>query len=809
VSLVAAFEGDEFDCVQWVNSVTAPLAQAQAGADAVETRVSELIVTLQTSAASVNATIDATVARALTGIPRSVREIERVRSEASVRAHKLDQVTAAQAHADAGTVSRGEAFVARLAALDSVKQRLEGTAALLRQARRVHESLSALPALLARVDPSSVSSSSSVPPDVIAASAADSLSAEIGDATRLASELRALERALATLRDVPHFDSARTTHLDATRRLEMALAPRIERALVSRDTAATRSLLELFDQMGASDAFVQLYYACREQEFEALWRTHAPDAAPDAPVLPRLQSFYDAALIALQQEARWLEQALPASMPPVVLAAFVVRALTSLAKPVSREIERAQTRLAAPKRLDALIEVRGVSQRFALAVCALVPERRRFDVHESALRPLRPAIAHYEELAYAQLNAEIEPLRIVEPAADADYGQTLRRCRSTLAPLFLAADGSVARCEQLTQLSSGAALLRAQQRVLTEYAAGIERVLAWARRKARLDVLAAASAPPPTVASASSVGAAPVDAENYDWTFLQGALELLSAAAEFSTRLQALEASVRDAMVAARDELLGTRSGDAAAAAAAAAPDAALRRDAARGAELSAVLRSLADGSRALPQAAASAATMRSSAQAFVFDTMLWFARQRLLEVPSQAQWTTAKSIDTSLPDFSLAPSAYVMQVGEHLLALPQQLAPHADVRAPDNAAWSIPLLLPATEHAVSAADDDDADEGARWARAWLGAVARQLMQLFVRKTLEIRALSQYGRAQLAADISYICNVVDALGIAADEQLRFVQRVCLTPPADVTKLLADAPATMQHIAKRLQSISQQ
>jgi hypothetical protein len=803
VSLVAAFEGDEFDCVQWVNSVTAPLAQAQAGADAVETRVSELIVTLQTSAASVNATIDATVARALTGIPRSVREIERVRSEASVRARKLDQVTAAQAHADAGTVSRGEAFVTRLAALDSVKQRLEGTAALLRQARRVHESLSALPALLARVDPSSVSSVSS---DVVTESAdsASLLSAEIGDATRLASELRALERALAALRDVPHFDSARTTHLDATRRLEMALAPRVERALVSRDTAATRSLLELFDQMGASDAFVQLYYACREQEFEALWRTHAPDAAPDAPVLPRLQSFYDAALIALQQEARWLEQALPASMPPVVLAAFVVRALTSLAKPVSREIERAQTRLAAPKRLDALIEVRGVSQRFALAVCALVPERRRFDVHESALRPLRPSIAHYEELAYAQLNAEIEPLRIVEPAADADYGQTLRRCRSTLAPLFLAADGSVARCEQLTQLSSGAALLRAQQRVLTEYAAGIERVLAWARRKARLDVLAAASAPAPTIASASSVGAAPVDAENYDWTFLQGALELLSAAAEFSTRLQALEASVRDAMVAARDELLGTRSGDAAAA-----PDAALRRDAARGAELSAVLRSLADGSRALPQAAASAATMRSSAQAFVFDTMLWFARQRLLEVPSQAQWTTAKSIDTSLPDFSLAPSAYVMQVGEHLLALPQQLAPHADVRAPDNATWSIPLLLPAAEHAVSAADDDDADEGARWARAWLGAVARQLMQLFVRKTLEIRALSQYGRAQLAADISYICNVVDALGIGADEQLRFVQRVCLTPPADVTKLLADAPATMQHIAKRLQSISQQ
>lgn len=853
------FANDDFSCTEWVNSVTTTTSNASNSnsanntSDALEARLSELIVSLQTSAAEVNVAIDATTTRALTGIPRSVREIERVRSEASLRARKLDLVAAQQIHADAASTGRSDAFVARLAHLDSVKQRVEGTAALLRQARRVFESLAALPILLARVDPSAASDASLAnslgsPSHLVGlepGSTPASLNVEVEHAARLAAELRALERALAALRNVSHFDNARTVHSEATRRLETALAPRVQRALDSRDAPATRALLDLFDQMGASDAFVQLYYACRERELEALWRSHAPpplaesdDATPkdgaaaaaaaDTPFVQRLQSFFDAALVSLREEALWLDQALPSTMPAVVLAAFVVRALTTLAKPISREIERSLARVPAAKRLDALIDVRDVAQRFALAVGALVPERRRVDVHEAALRPLRSSVALYEELAYAQLSAQVESLRLVDPPATADYGQTLRRCRSTLAPLFLATNGSIDRCHKLTQLASGAALVRALQRVLVEHASGIDRIITWARRKSRLDSLSAAPpAPPPSAATtaalgptaaaaaaqataaaaaASSVTVAMPDAENYDWTFLQGAFELLSAAAEFSTRLQALEATVRDSLLGARDELIGSASK------VPEVPDTPLRRDAARVSELSTVLRSLADGARALPLAASSAATIRSGAQTFVFDTMLWFARQRLLEVPTLAQWTATKQVDTSLPDFSLAPSQYVMQVGEHLLALPQQLAPHTETRAPDGAAGgdSAPslLLLPAAEHAP-APDDDDADEGARWARAWLGAVARQLMQLYVRKVLEIRALSQYGRAQLAADVSYLSNVVDALGIEADEQIRFVHRFCTTPPSEFARLVADTtqPA-LANVAKRLAAVSQ-
>jgi hypothetical protein len=845
------FASDEFSCTDWVNSVTTTATTTNASStnninnsDALESRLAELIVSLQTSAADVNAAIDATTTRALTGIPRSVREIERVRSEASLRARKLDQVAAQQIHADAASTGRSDAFVARLAHLDSVKQRVEGTAALLRQARRVFESLAALPILLARVDPSAASDATLVnslgsQPLVVdqSGSSPASLNAEVEHAARLASELRALERALAALRNVSHFDNARTVHSEATRRLETALAPRVQRALESRDAPATRALLDLFDQMGASDVFVQLYYACRERELEALWRLHAPpplaesddatpkDAAADTPFVQRLQSFFDAALVSLREEALWLDQALPSTMPAVVLAAFVVRALTTLAKPISREIERSLARIPAAKRLDALIDVRDVAQRFALAAGALVPERRRVDVHEAALRPLRSSVALYEELAYAQLSAQVESLRLVDPPATADYGQTLRRCRSTLAPLFLATNGSIDRCHKLTQLASGAALVRALQRVLVEHASGIDRIITWARRKSRLDSLspappaptpsaatiaalgptaAAAQAAAAAAAAASSSAVAMPDAENYDWTFLQGAFELLSAAAEFSARLQTLEATVRDSLLGARDELIGSSSK------VPEVPDTPLRRDAARVSELSTVLRSLADGARALPLAASSAATIRSGAQTFVFDTMLWFARQRLLEVPTLAQWTATKQVDTSLPDFSLAPSQYVMQVGEHLLALPQQLAPHTETRAPDGAAGgeSAPLLLPAAEHAP-APDDDDADEGARWARAWLGAVARQLMQLYVRKVLEIRALSQYGRAQLAADVSYLSNVVDALGIEADEQIRFVHRFCTTPPSEFARLVAETtqPA-LASVAKRLAAVSQ-
>ena len=130
------------------------------------------------------------------------------------------------------------------------------------------------------------------------------------------------------------------------------------------------------------------------------------------------------------------------------------------------------------------------------------------------------------------------------------------------------------RCERLTEMAGGAALARAVQRVLVEHASGVDRVLVWARKRSRLDrqqkkagakpttTTSAAQSNTSTTAATTSTTAAnanksATEAANgdqvdaYDWSFFQGALEMLHAASDFSARLQALEASLHEQLTTA------------------------------------------------------------------------------------------------------------------------------------------------------------------------------------------------------------------------------------------------------------------
>jgi hypothetical protein len=107
-----------------------------------------------------------------------------------------------------------------------------------------------------------------------------------------------------------------------------------------------------------------------------------------------------------------------------------------------------------------------------------------------------------------------------------------------------------------------------------------------------------------------------------------------------------------------------------------------------------------------LPKSHERAEQLSVGARQFVCDAMLWFARRQLERLPRLPAWLAVDdndgagifaivivvdlicfrvltcnfffwlASDVTLPQFSLNPSPYVTQVGEHLLSLPQQLSP-------------------------------------------------------------------------------------------------------------------------------------
>ena len=86
------------------------------------------------------------------------------------------------------------------------------------------------------------------------------------------------------------------------------------------------------------------------------------------------------------------------------------------------------------------------------------------------------------------------------------------------------------------------------------------------------------------------------------------------------------------------------------------------------------------------------------------------------------------------MPSFSSSPLGYVSQIGEHLFALPQQLAPFAQKET--------------STSERPEGEDDDAFVG-----QWLHHIGSNTMSLYVQRICQIPHLSPTGTKQLLADI--------------------------------------------------------
>ena len=85
------------------------------------------------------------------------------------------------------------------------------------------------------------------------------------------------------------------------------------------------------------------------------------------------------------------------------------------------------------------------------------------------------------------------------------------------------------------------------------------------------------------------------------------------------------------------------------------------------------------------------------------------------------------------MPVFSLSPLPYVTQIGEHLFALPQQLAPFAS--------------------GEGSVGDEEEDIDTGFVSQWLQHISSNTMSLYLQKICQIPKLSPTGAKQLLTDI--------------------------------------------------------
>lgn len=90
----------------------------------------------------------------------------------------------------------------------------------------------------------------------------------------------------------------------------------------------------------------------------------------------------------------------------------------------------------------------------------------------------------------------------------------------------------------------------------------------------------------------------------------------------------------------------------------------------------------------------------------------------------------------------------------------------------------------------------DELPELDNMADYWLGSIARATMQTYCEVILQIPELTVHSTKQLATDIDYLINVMDALGLQPSRTLQNIVSLLKAKPEDYRQAAKSAPRRM-------------
>ena len=140
------------------------------------------------------------------------------------------------------------------------------------------------------------------------------------------------------------------------------------------------------------------------------------------------------------------------------------------------------------------------------------------------------------------------------------------------------------------------------------------------------------------------------------------------------------------------------------------------------------------------------------------------------------------------------------MQVGERLLALPQQLEPYADA---DTLTLLHGSLRPTTPPGAPAPAAGAAEEAAI---GWLHAVAHATVGALLEAVAGLAAFSPLGAKQLAADVAYLANILSGgLGLPHIDELAQLEALLTCAPAELPERVRMSRALPPGLASAIAS----
>ncbi|XP_007571519.1 conserved oligomeric Golgi complex subunit 7-like [Poecilia formosa] len=740
------FLDDDFDVKDWVNGAF-KMVQKEAPGKA-DTHAATLVMKLQLFIQEVNNAIEESSNQALQNMPRVLRDVEALKQEASFLKEQMVLVKEDIKKFEQDTVQSMQVLVE----IDQVKSRMQLAAEALQEADKW-----------------------------------STLSADIEETFKtqdlevISSKLTSMQNSLAMLVDTPDY-SEKCVHLEALKnRLEAMASPQIVATFNSMSLGQAKVFVKVFTEIDRMPQLLAYYYKCHKGQLVSIWQDLSQS---ELSLNQQLSEFYDTLLSTWHAQVQWSSQVF--KNPYEVVTVLLIQTLGSMVPSIPVCLSSAMERAAQEQRLDCLLELHQTTSTFGHSLeAAMLPhlgENNLLKVNElvcALYDPYKSYQLQYGELEEAFLLIQISAV----PLEHGEVIDCVEELSHSVGKLFGLASGAVERCVRLTDGLAVCGLLRALKALFTKYVSDFSTTLQSIRKKCRLEETPSSSA------------------FQEDWTSFQNSVRIIATCGELLRQCGAFEQQLSNKILGTAGKYLSESYSPRSLAGIQEASSTdrknatknpwqeynyLQRGNVAEYNNLMEILFSLKEkgtGNSSLLAEPRSALTrLNQQANQLAFDSVFLQIKHQLClvsKMESQDASAIGESYTEDLPTFSLSPQEYITNIGQYLMSLPLHLEPFVTQEDP-----ALEMALHAGKLPFPPDQGDDLPELDNTADYWLGSIARATMQTYCDAILLIPRLSPHSTKQLATDIEYLSNVMDALGLQPSRTLQHIVTLLRAKPED-------------------------
>ncbi|XP_018407840.1 PREDICTED: conserved oligomeric Golgi complex subunit 7 [Nanorana parkeri] len=761
------FLADDFEVKDWVNAAFKSVQKDAPGK--VDAHAATLVMKLQLFIQEVNNSVEESSHQALQNMPRVLRDVEALRQEAAFLKEQMILVKEDIKKFEQDTAQSMQVLVV----MDKVKSRMQLAADSLQEADKW-----------------------------------STLSADIEETfktqniTVISEKLTSMQVSLAMLVDTPDY-SEKCVYLEALKnRLEALCSPQIVSAFNSQSVDQAKMFVKVFSEIDRMPQLLAYYYKCHKVQLVFAWQELCQS---EMPLDRQLMDFYDTLQSAWHTQLQWVSQVF--KKPHEVVTVLLIQTLAAMVPSIPVCLSTAMERANPEHKLSTLLELYEATGHFAKALeVAILPSIgehnlvKLAELVEAVYGAYKPFQLQYGDLEESHLLIQISAI----PLEHGEVLDCVQELSQSVSRLFSLASGAVERCIKLTDGLGVCGLLQALQALFKKYVSDFTNTLQSIRKKYKLDNL-------------------PSDSLFLeDWAAFQNSVRIIATCGELLRQCGDFEQQLASRILSTAGKhlsesysprsLTGMQDSSRTERKSSKNPWQEynyLHKD--NPAEYGSLMETLymlkekgAVNAGLLSSARSALIRQNQVAHQLAFDSVFLRIKQQLLLVPKMESWGFEESGETlteDLPTFSLTPLEYISNIGQYLMSLPQHLEPFV---TPEDS--TLELALHAGKLPYPPEQGEETPELDNMADYWLGSLARATMQTYCDVILQIPTLTTHSSKQLATDIDYLINVMDALGLHPTRTLQSIVTLIKTKPEEYRKAAKTLPRKLSSSIAAMRSI---